>query len=257
MASTPVTPYSAKLPEPLAPVKPNVGEILKGYQDRDQELYQKWKDTGSKRDLGNLVNQLSPILHKEVHRVSGSLPTAGLMAEAKVWAAKAIQTYDPSKGTLLSTHVTNYLPKIRRSNYKYQNAARMPENKTLQFQNYTNVVNDLTEELNREPTDDEVAKKIGWTKNQTFKYRNSIFSDLIESSSARPAEYTQFNESALLMEYLLEQLTEEEKFILEKSKTMSSTQMANKLGVNINRYNYLKSKLVDKIKKIQREIGMT
>jgi RNA polymerase primary sigma factor len=225
-------------------------------RQKDQELYETWKATGSKKALGDLVEQLSPLIYSEVRSQSGSLPTAALAAEAKKWAVKAIQTYDPSKGAALSTHVTTWLAKVRRLNYRYQNAVRLPENMQLKFHEYNRAVQDLTDELNREPTETELASKLGWSTGHVVKFKNSLYSDLIESSSASPVEYTQFNDSAILMQHLLSQLTPDERFILENTKVLSSTEMANRLGVNINRLNYLKSKLTQKIKKLQQEVGL-
>lgn len=226
------------------------------YRSKDQELFDQWKKTGSKRDLGNLVNQLSGVIYQEVNRQSGTLPNAALSAEAKKWALKAINTYDPSKGTQLSTHVTNYLQRVRRLNYKYQNAVRLPENMQLQYREWNMHLQNLNDQLNREPTDEEMAKSLGWTKSQTVKYRNSLYSDLVESASDKPAEFTQYNENAELMAYLMSQLTHDEKFILDNVKLMPAPQIAAKLGVNINRYNYIKKQLQKKIEKIKQEIGL-
>lgn len=236
------------------PVKPAFDYA--GARKKDQEFFDSWKRTGSKKDLGALINSLNPIIYSEVKRVSGSLPPAALAAEAKNWTVKAIQSYDPSKGTTLSTHVMNYLPKVRRMNYKFQNAVRLPENMQLQFHDFNQGLTRLTDQLNREPTDDELAKHIGWSKAHTIKFKNSLYADLIESGTERPNEFTTFNENAILMEHLMSQLSSEEKYILENSKGMSSTELAKKLDININRLNYLKSKLVDKIKSIKTDIKM-
>jgi len=226
------------------------------YRSKDQELFDQWKKTGSKQDLGKLVNQLSGVIFQEVNRQSGTLPSAALSAEAKKWAIKGIQTYDPSKGTQLSTHVTNYLQRVRRMNYKYQNAVRLPENMQMQYRAWNMANQELADQLNRDPTEEELAKHLGWSKPQVVKYKNSLYSDLVESASDKPAEYTQYNENAELMEYLLSQLTHDEKFILDNVKEMPAPQIAAKLGVNINRYNYLKKQLQKKIEKIKAEIGL-
>lgn len=223
---------------------------------KDIELYHAWKQTGSKRDLGNLIGQLSPIIYSEVRRVSGTLPEAALSAEAKSWAFRAIQTYDPDKGVALSTHVMNYLPKVRRLNYKYQNSARLPENLHLKFTEFKNATSHLENTLNREPTDAEIAKHIGWSTPAVIKYKGSLYEDLVESAAARPRETTQFNSNKLLLDHLMDQLDSQEKFILLNKEKMSAQELADKLGVNISRLNYLQSKLKDKILKIKNEIGM-
>lgn len=223
---------------------------------KDIELYNAWKSSGSKKALGELLDNLTPIIYSEVHRASGSLPTAALSAEAKNWAFKAIETYNPDRGVALSTHVMNYLPKVRRLNYKFQNAVRLPENMQLKFHEFNHSLTTLTDQLSRDPTDEELASHLGWSKAHTIKFKNSLYSDLIESGSQRSAEFTQFNENSILMEHLMSQLTADEKFILDNSKNMPVPEMAKKLGVNINRFNYLKSKLISKIKKIKEDARM-
>jgi len=220
------------------------------YKSKDLELFNKWKETGSKRDMGNLLSHMSGLIHTEVNRAKGSLPVEALNAEAMKWAVKAIQTYDPTKGTTLSTHVSNYLPKIRRLNYKYQNAVRLPENQQLEFHEYNKAKTQLSEELNRDPTDDELASRIGWSKAYTTKFGSRLYADHIESMSDRPLEYTQFNDNSIKMEYIRSHLSKDELFIwdsIDQGK-LSSSEIAAKLGVNINRYNYLKKKLTDKVR---------
>ena len=246
--------HGEPLLQPLVPTRPVFDYA--GARKKDQELFAEWKQTGSKRALGNLLESLSPVIRSEVNRASGSLPPAALQAEAKKWTVKAIESYDPSKGTTLSTHVMNYLPKVRRMNYKFQNAVRLPENMQLKFHEYNHGLTQLTDQLNREPSDDELAKHIGWSKAHTIKFKNSLYSDLIESGTERPNEYTSFNENAILMGHLMDQLSSEEKFILEHSKGMSATDLAKKLNVNINRLNYLNGNLVKKIKGLKTDIGM-
>lgn len=226
------------------------------YKKKDLELYNQWKLNGDKQALGTLIKQLHPVIYSEVRRTSGTLPESALSAEAKKWTIKALQTFDPTKGVAVSTHVMNYLPKVRRLNYKFQNAARLPENLQLQFTEFKNAISHLETTLNREPTDDEIAAQLGWSKPLVVRFKSSLYEDLIESGSQKPQEASQFNENKFLMDYLLEQLDEQEKMILFDSKKFSSTELSNKLGVSISRLNYLKLKLRDKIIGIKSEIGM-
>lgn len=223
---------------------------------KDQELYEEWKRTGNKRALGDLVSQLSPLIYSEVQRQSGTLPNTALSAEAKKWAIKAINNYDPKHGASISTHVTGYLRKVRRMNYKFQNAARLPENMQLNYRLWDKALQDLADKLNREPTDDEMAQELNWTKGQVIKYRGSLFEDLIESASARPFETARFNESRILLDHIMSQLSADQKFIWENSKKMSSQELADKMGININRLNYLKAKLKADVQKMKNEIGL-
>lgn len=225
-------------------------------KDKDQELYSVWAAEPSKQNLHALIKQLHPIIYSEVRRQSGTLPEAALSAEAKKWAVKAIKSYDPSKGAALATHATNYLAKVRRVNYQYQNAARLPENLHLKFSEFRNVISHLTDSLNREPTDEEIADEIGWKKAEVTKFKGNLYSDLTESASLHPTEITQYSDADLRMAHLMAQLTPDEKIIMEYSGKISAPELAAKLGVNLSRYNYLKSKLVAKVQSLKTDVGL-
>ena len=225
------------------------------YKKKDEILYDAWKQNPNKQTLSTLVVQLHPLIYAEVQRQSGTLPPQALLSTAKAQAVKAIMKYDGTKGAALSTFVTGYLQKVRRTNYTFQNAVRLPENMQLSYHTYDRAVQNLTDKFNREPTDEELSKELGWSKPQVFKFKNSLYADLIESSSQRPAEVTRFNEQKILLDHILDSLSEEEKTIWKYSKDLSATDLADKLGVNINRLNYLKSKLKNKVMSIKQNIG--
>ena len=227
------------------------------FKRKDAELYDTWKKTGDKASLGQLIHQLSPLIYSEVKRQSGTLPNAALSAEAKRWAIKAIESYDPTKGASLSTHVVGYLPKVRRLNYKHQNVVRLPENLQLKYHQYNQVLTNLKEDLNRDPSDEELASKLGWSKPATIRYRKSLFQDLLESGNERPLETNQFDQNKILFEHIRNNMTKEEKIIMDNVKVKNSTELAEMLGVNVNKLNYMKSKLIKKIKDEKTAIGMT
>jgi len=225
-------------------------------RQRDIDLFHEWKTTGSKQALGALIGQISPLIYTEVQRQSGSLPPSALSAEGKRWAIRALKTYDPKHGAAISTHVVGYLRKVRRMNYRFQNLARLPENLQLQYHLWDKALQDLRDKLNRDPTEEEMAAALGWSKPQVIKYKNSLYEDLIESASAKPFETIQFNENKILLDHIMDQLTPEEKTIWEYSKKESSEELAKRLNVNVNRLNYLKSKLKNKVQTIKNSIGM-
>ena len=236
---------------PVTPAPFNYEEA----KSKDLELWKTWKATGSKEHLSVLLDQLSPVIYSEVHRASGSLPTTAIAMEAKKWTVKALENYDPTKGASLSTHVMNYLPKVRRLNYKYQNAVRLPENMQLKYHEYQKELSQLQDELNRDPNEEEMSKRLGWSKSQVVKFRNSLYADLIESSSDRPAEFTKYNTGSILMQHLRDNLSEDEMKILEHAKTKTVPEMAEMLNVNVNRYNYLRNKTIDKVHMLKQQVG--
>lgn len=231
-------------------------------KDKDSDLYLKWKEKPSKGTLGALIQQLQPLINKEVSGLAGSVPTPALRAEANKWAVHAIKTYDPSRGTQLSTHVTTWLQKVKRVNYKSQNAARLAENQQLKFNEYNTGKLDLATQLNRDPQPHELAKHLGWSTKQVEKFQGELFNDFYESGSDYSPAFTKFDSNKVSWNYVMENLTPEEKRILDVvlkaddgPTKMSSDEIAKELGVNVNRYNYLRRKLVDRMSELQKEMG--
>jgi DNA-directed RNA polymerase specialized sigma subunit len=235
--------------EPIVPEKID-------YKSKDIALYNNWAQTKSKKDMSKLINHLAPILTKEVSSVAGSVPTVALMGEAKIWAIKAVKTFDPNKGFALSTHVTNYIRRTKRVNYKYQNFARLPEHMQLDFHHYNRAVQSLTDEMNEEPTSQHIADRLGWSKSRVDKFKSRIYSDHIESANENPTQVSEFSDNNLLLKSLLSHLNEQETFILNNRGKMSSVQLAEKIGVDTNRLNYLMRKLRDKVAQLKIELGM-
>jgi DNA-directed RNA polymerase specialized sigma subunit len=223
------------------------------FKSKDLHLYNQWRSAPTKKNMTILVDHLSPLIYKEVSRAAGTLPIAALNAEGKNWAIKAIHTYDPDRGFALGTHVTNYLQRVRRMNYKYQHVAKLPENMKMEFPLYNNAMAHLTEQHNREPTEDELASALGWSKGKVVKFKERIHADLIDTGEDNTEEIDRFSDENLLMHHILSQLTPEERIILNNKGKISATDLAVKLGVNGNRLNYLQNKLITKIKNLKME----
>jgi DNA-directed RNA polymerase specialized sigma subunit len=226
------------------------------YKTKDTDLYNNWAKTKSKRDMTVLVKHLNPLIIKEVNRGVGTLPTTALMGEAKHWAVKAIKTFDPSKGFALSTHVTNYIQRTRRLNYKYQLTARLPEDMRTDYPEYNRAKSVLLEELNEEPTVDQIASRLGWSKAKVQRFNDRVYTDQIESANENSTQVSEYSDNDLRMKHLLSQLTDEERFILRNKGKMSATELASRLGVNTQRLNYVQRKLINKIVLLKQEVGL-
>lgn len=254
-ALEPVVP-SAETPDEL------VEEFAKSEREdiraQDHAMYHEWKASPTKGNLGRLVNRFMPAIRSEVNRQMGSLPAEALTAEARKWAIHAVKTYDSSKGASLNTHVVTWLQKTRRANYQTQNAARLSEKQQRQFGEYNTGLQDLTAQLAREPTVTELAGHLGWTARQVKKMQSEITNDLHESGSEFNPTFKTFDNEQIRHQYVMSQLTPDEVKLFEMIGTnekMSVPEMAAKLGVNVNRFHYLKKKLVTKIQELQTNIG--
>lgn len=224
--------------------------------DRDMELYTRWKSTGDKRALRDLVNSLKPIILKEVNALSGSLPQSALKGEAVSWTIRAINTYSPDKGTKLSTHAYNWVQKTKRLNYQHQNFADMGEDKQRLYGQYNNARTQLEDELGRQPNHKELAHKLGWTEKETSKFATLIFNDFSESGATYAKEHSSFNQDAIKLNYIKSHLTKEElELFNDRANDVPAGQTAARMNMNINAYNYAVRKLREKVEKLIKDYG--
>lgn len=224
--------------------------------DRDMELYNRWKSTGDKRALRDLVNSLKPIILKEVNALSGSLPQSALKGEAVSWTIRAINEYSPDKGTKLSTYAYTWIQKTKRLNYQHQNFADMGEDKQRLYGQYHNARTQLEDELGRQPNHKELAHKLGWTEKDTAKFSTLIFNDFSESGATYAKEHSGFNQDAIKLNYIKSHLTKEElELFNDRANDVPAGQTAARLNMNINAYNYAVRKLREKVEKLIKDYG--
>lgn len=129
--------------------------------DRDLEMWRTWNRTKSMMDLEALMHQMMPVIRNEVSRYSNVVSPMLLEAEAKVLAKKAFETYSPTAGTQLNTHLVNQLQKLKRMVYERQSTARVPEHLRLTYNRYRKAVVDLEDRHGAPPSLDHVADHLG------------------------------------------------------------------------------------------------
>ena len=181
-------------------------------KSKDLELWRTWKRTQSSTDLQALLNQMQPIIMREVNKWSNAMSRSLLEAEGKRLAVEAFQQYNPNAGTALSTYVASRLPKLSRIVYSNQNVARMSETKALLFHAYNSANNELRDRHGREPTTDELADHLGWSRKKLTQFqKQSSRRELIESEEHPDYE----EEDDHLVDFIYHDLTPLQKSIFE------------------------------------------
>jgi DNA-directed RNA polymerase specialized sigma subunit len=151
-------------------------------KSKDLELWEKWKKSRSEIDLQALLNQVHPLIMREVNRWAAAGSRSLLEAEAKRRAVDAFETYDPKAGAALSTYLVSRLAKISRGVYSSQNVARASETKTLQHAPYHAAVTHLSDQLGRHPTVTELADHLGWSQKRVKEFQQqSMRKEFVES----------------------------------------------------------------------------
>ena len=117
-------------------------------------LYQQTKDPALAQQL---LDEHKGIIDKHITKWSGVLPDVVIKKHAHKYALDAFESFDPSKGANINTHLFNHLSKLSRLNYDNQNVVKIPEHQILQIRHYQDSVAHLTDQLDRIPTHEEVA----------------------------------------------------------------------------------------------------
>lgn len=145
-----------KTPEPVLEVESeNIPSHTKG-------SWEAYNADPSQENLAAAVQSLSPVIHN-VLATYQSLDDPMIKSKARVIAAKAIQTYDPSKGVGLPTWVSSQLRQISRVRRTSQNILSVPEGIQLDGYALYRAEEELREKKDREPTTEELADRTGFS----------------------------------------------------------------------------------------------
>ena len=101
---------------------------------------------------------------------------------------------------------------------------------------------------------------MGWAKKEVKRLRERLYKDLYESGTDVASTYTKFDQTHILKSLVEENLDDMEKKIWDnvqrpKEQQKSVPEMAQEMNINVNRYQYIKGKMVTKIRRLQNELG--
>src|SRR5687767_12743867 len=150
-------------------------ELLTGYLERigrgrlltpEEEL-----DLGRRARAGDaraqalLIEKNLRLVVSVAKRYRGmGLPLEDLIQEGNVGLIKAAQRFDPDRGNRFSTYAIWWIRQaIVRAIEDKGRAIRLPMHTGEKVRKTVRVRNDLSAQLGRQPTDEEVAERLGWT----------------------------------------------------------------------------------------------
>jgi len=223
-------------------------------KSKDLDLWRQWKKTRSPTDLQRLLDQMAPIIGREVNKWSASMSRSLLEAEGKRLAVEAFESYDPNAGAALSTYLASRLPKLSRLVYSNQNTARLSETKTLLFHTYNAASNELRDMHGREPTNDELADRLGWNKRKLDQFqRQAHRKEFIESE-----EHPDFDETEdHFIDFIYHDMTPLQKSIFEYTTgymgkpKLSGQEIMKKLSITQGQLSYQKNLIVKHIEQVK------
>jgi DNA-directed RNA polymerase specialized sigma subunit len=231
-----------------------------GRQQSDMDAWKTWKDKPTDAHASALLGQVSPLIHREVNKWSGTLARPLLETEGKRLAMEAFHSYDPNKGAALGTHVVNQLQRMSRLSYANQNVARLPENKMLLYHSYNVAHSDLADAHGRAPTTDELSDHLGWPVHRVEEYRKSIGrKELLESGGlfeTGDAGLYDADKQDHVVDFIHHGLAPQQKAIFEHltgyggATQLSNTEIQKKLNMTQGQYSYAKAKLIEHVEKV-------
>jgi len=160
-----------------------------GRKEDEFELYKELQE-GDKGAKKKLIKSLTPLIRGQVGKYKASgLPYEALELEGKRLASKALDTYDPNKGTQINTHVTNYLQKLYRFTAENQNVGYIPEPRVIMLGKYKTIFANLETGKGREPTVEELADAMHISQAEVERIQSEQRKDLhMEIPSTDPDE---------------------------------------------------------------------
>lgn len=163
-------------PEPTSP-----GPSRK---ERDIELWKAWKAAPGPSTLKPLMAALDPVIQSEVNRWAANAPRYALEQRGRQLTLEALQTYDPSRGAALNTHVTHRLRKLSREVYSHADPVRLPENKQLMVISLNRAAKELEAETGLPPSTTELAGHLGWSPSKVKSVRAQSIDSYVESQDS-------------------------------------------------------------------------
>ena len=217
---------------------------------------------GDKRARQRLIEKNLRLVISVAKKYRGmGLPFEDLIQEGNVGLMKAVEKFDPDRGWRFSTYATWWIRQaVQRAVADKGRTIRVPVHMGDKIRKMARVYNELSAEMEREPTDEEVAGRLEWSVEQVRDVKSAMpdatsfnqplssdsdateMGELIEDERASEVAGTVIGEMELgWLGRAVEQLPERHRHVLIKryglgdEQTATLAQLSEELGISRER----------------------
>jgi RNA polymerase primary sigma factor len=235
------------------------GKLLTHAEEIDLSKRAKAGDKGARQRLIEKNLRLVVSVAKK-YRGMG-LPFEDLIQEGNIGLMKAVEKFDPDRGWRFSTYATWWVRQaVQRAVADKGRTIRVPVHMGDKIRKMARAYNELSAEREREPTDEEVARRLEWTTEQVRDVKGAMpdatsfnqpmgsdsdateIGELIEDERASEVAGTVIGEMELdWLAEAVEKLPERHRYVLIKryglgdEETATLAQLSEELGISRER----------------------
>ena len=149
------------------------GELLSHQQE--VHLSRRTK-AGDKRARQRLIEKNLKLVVSVAKKYRGyGLPFEDLIQEGNIGLMKAVEKYDPERGFRFSTYATWWIRQaVQRAVGDKGRMVRVPAHMTEKIRKLVRTQNQLSAELGREATDEEVAERLRWSADEVREVKEVV-----------------------------------------------------------------------------------